>query len=795
MRTRSICCLVLTLVCSACSGPDSAAPELPQQPEDVVAQKPPETAPESQQPEATTADDWAPVPRDGWYTLELGGEAIDVFRDEFGTPHVFAPSVNAAFRAQGYVVMEDRPKQALKNRAAARGLTALVAGPDGIDHDTEVHLKGQTDAELQAQVDGLSGDSRGYLEAYVAGINDYLSQHAPPDVRSWDAVDTAAYSVYLVNTFGDGGSEELAIYRLAETVKAMKGEDFLRQILHDCIPLDVPNAPTTDHSSEQGPKIEQAVRRHADFEPSVVVAALERRARAKAFAEEFGVMTQWGSNAWVVAPKRSANGHAMLFGGPMMGFGTPSVCLQVHLVAPGMNVTGMTFPGVPGILIGHNDRVAWTTTSGGMNHTDIFVEELNPDNKLQYMHNGQWEDMVAIDVPISVRQDDGSVIQQPLTQHRTVHGPVIQWDEKNGRAYTRCTSHRGQELAGLLSFLKYDFAQNFDDFEKGVRGVASTHNFFAADVDGNIGYWLAGLHPTRHPDQDPRLPTPGTGEFDWTGHTVITDKVRSINPEEGWFGNWNNKPSIHTPSWFPEMFWGNKINETLRENDPITWDTFLGINEANATNDFLAGYLKPYLVSVVEAREDVSEDVQKAAELVQAWENENVPGGPGALVFHEWFLEVMVTLCQPGFGPLVQRSMDMESLRIFGPLVHRILIPADSGIELQGDYLHGRDKDGVTYEAFEKVVGQLAAEHGPDMGQWPYEPRKGPSFGPLGDVPSRSVGTYCMAAQLSTPITAVDVLPPGQSEHAESPHYGDQLELFRDWQYKPIKHMPGDFGR
>ena len=143
---------------------------------------------------------------------------------------------------------------------------------------------------------------------------------------------------------------------------------------------------------------------------------------------------------------------------------------------------------------------------------------------------------------------------------------------------------------------------------------------------------------------------------------------------------------------------------------------------------------------------------------------------------------------------MVQAKADSVTTLIFGSIAYRVLMPDKAGVTLLGDYLHGRDKAAVVYEAFTTALVKLQEAHGENMTEWPYAIGT-IDFGDIGSVPDRSVGTYCIAAEMTTPIRAVSVLPPGQSQWKASPHYGDQLGLFRDWDYKKIQHQPDDFKR
>ncbi len=276
-----------------------------------------------------------PVPPDGWYQLELGGETIDVFRDEYGIPHVFAESVEGAFRGQGYVIAEDRCRQLLSSREAVMGRRAAMEGPGALGHDIDVRVRGYPEAELEQMITALRPDQRAYLDAYVAGANAYLRRYAPqvPPVRTVELPAGAVYHLRKVDVFG--GGDEHRIAKLLTIVQFLHGEKFMRNVLNECLPLDVPNAPTTDHSHlhlRAGPLPQRL--EPAEFHPGELLAILEEEERVRAFARADGQFTKWGSQVWTVGPERSATGRAMLFAGPMIEFCVPARAAQVHLVAP-----------------------------------------------------------------------------------------------------------------------------------------------------------------------------------------------------------------------------------------------------------------------------------------------------------------------------------------------------------------------------------------------------------------------------------------------------------------------------
>jgi penicillin amidase len=344
----------------------------------------------------------------------------------------------------------------------------------------------------------------------------------------------------------------------------------------------------------------------------------------------------------------------------------------------------------------------------------------------------------------------------------------------------------------FAAFTDIIMARDFEDLEAAVHEIDTNHTLIAADVDGNIGYWLTGRFPKRHPSQDPRLPTPGTGERDWQGFVRLSKLVSCINPPEGWLSNFNQKPSVKTPGWWPEIMWGKRINDILAANNPIDWETFLSINKANGIHHMVSPIAEDYLIPLL--REQGADDprIVQALALIEQWECVDVPGVPGALIFSEWLMEFMMEALSVDFAPFVQRNLQLGNLQLFGALLYRILLPEKSGVELMGDYLHGRDRDALALDCFRRVLAQLGEKHGADMSQWPYEPAT-MVIGALDSFPTRACGTYWMATELSQPMRSIDMLVPGASGQERSPHFKDQIALFMDWKLRPTPFTRADF--
>jgi penicillin amidase len=258
--------------------------------------------------------------------------------------------------------------------------------------------------------------------------------------------------------------------------------------------------------------------------------------------EKLGVPTKFGSYGWVLSARRSMRARAMLYGGPQMGFTTPSTLLEVQLKGgeSKLDVRGMTFAGAPAVLIGYNRHLAWTSSTGVGDNLDTYIEALcnaggGPSSG--YFFNGACIPFEARLEVINVR--DASPETLPVL--RSVHGPVIDLSLPDGVAVSQKRAHGMREMETELGFGRLAEARNLAAFAAAVDLIVTSHNLLYADQRGNIAYWQAGEVPERPAGSDPRLPLPGTGEAEWPGGVLPTP--RSINPAQGWLANWNNKPS------------------------------------------------------------------------------------------------------------------------------------------------------------------------------------------------------------------------------------------------------------
>lgn len=738
--------------------------------------------------------------------LRLDGEEIRIQRDRFGVPHIFASSERALFHGNGYAIAQDRLWQMERYRRDGRGEMAEI-DPKALARDRDVRKLGYTEAERQQRFDQLTPKHQLQIQAYIDGVNAWMSEagatgrlpegyalnHMKP--APFRATDSIAISDLMSQRFGSGGGAELRNQRYLNKLKDKFGAETGRQIFDDLMWQNDPASPTTI--------VENAARRQPASSASVTeptqalsgfafsntsLARAESTAdltEIRSYAEQNGLFSRWGSYAWVVAPSHSVSGHAVLVGGPQMGFSTPQIAHEVHLSGAGLNIIGMGFAGIPGVLIGHNDHLAWTTTSGLTDMEDVFVEKLNPANKYQYWFRGRWHDMERRTESIQIRDGKPELIEVC----RTVHGPILEWDDKQPVAYSLKRAFRGKELETMRAITGFWTSRNLNEFAANARLIWLTHNFFVATLQGDIGYWHCGRPPIRADAVDPRLPTTGTGEHEWKGVLAAEEIPQRINPTQGFLCNWNNKPvgywnNGEAPVW-GAIFRVHRITELLQARRKLSFEQIRDITIDIGLNDPNANYLKPHLLRAISSAGADNPQWKQVYDLLGAWDNHSVAGSVAKTIFDEWlqalreviFADELRDIDKSLFNNITQPS-----------LILHVLEGKKASVPVRTDFLNGRSVTQVQLTALETALRNLSAKRGPAPALWGYIP-PAIDFKPLPPIPSSSRGTYIQVVELSKPlIRSVSILPPGQSEDSKSPHFGDQREMAGYWKFKPMLH-------
>jgi len=700
------------------------------------------------------------APIEGTITLPGLEQEVEVLRDRWGVPHIYAQTVDDLFFAQGFVAAQDRLWQLEMWRRVGEGRVAEIVGPQAFERDRVARLL-RYRGDMAAEWTSYHPDGERIITAFVRGVNAFIehSRENPPVEFKLTGIEPQPWSaeVPLLRMAGlpmtDNALGEL---RLALRAGRLGIEEANR--------LDAPD-PWQELRVPEGLDVSAL----PDTVRDIVAAAyagmprpplLERYRAAAAAPTEPG---DEGSNNWVVAGRLTATGAPMLANDPHRSILVPSLRYLVHLNGSGWNVIGSGEPALPGVAIGHNERIAWGLTIVGIDQQDIVVEEVNPENRNQVRWNGAWEPLrVEVDT-IRVKGEAPRVVQLEFSRH----GPILYRDTVNHRAYAFRSVLAEPGTAGYLGSLSVDQARNWEEYLEAMKAwKVPSENLIYADVDGNIGWQAAGLTPVRDGWYG-RLPVPGTGEYEWQGFLPLDRLPREYNPARGFIAtaNHNIMPEGYGP---PLGFNWASPRRYLRIVD------VLSAGRDFIVQDFQRLQLDVYSSAAANACRTLqdwtaaSEVTERARQLLVEWDKRIDRDSPAAALYHAW-----------------RDTLDARALREATPTALR---------------------DSLVETSLAAAVAWLEAEQGSDWTAWRWGPMNELAFRhPLGvaalDLPTvqrsgdgttvnvagrRSGASFREIIDLADWDRSVATSTPGQSGQPGSPHYGDLLPLWADGRYFPL---------
>jgi penicillin amidase len=511
------------------------------------------------------------------------------------------------------------------------------------------------------------------------------------------------------------------------------------------------------------------------------------RAASAPFVQRQSRETDAGSNNWTIAGRRTATGKPLLANDPHRTIALPSLRYMAHLVAPGWNVIGSGEPALPGIAVGHNERVAFGFTIFPADMQDLYVEETDPADPSRYKTAAGWEKMTTLTETIRVKGRNAVTVQLDFTRH----GPVIFEDYKADRAYALRWIGSEPGTAGYLASLSLDRAANWKEFRTALeRWKLPPENLVYADLDGNIGEQSAGLVPRRNTWKG-LLPVPGAGSgYEWDGFFALDDLPHSYNPPEGFIATANNRTIAAEEKKAIGYEWSapdrvNRITEVLRAKSKVTMEDMERLQHDEVS---------------LPARDFVKMLPAFAPEMLRKWDgNLSADSAPAALY------EVTIRK----LAPLVIQTMFPP---MFPPTIGRIRVAQSVWMAALAKLPEGQRRSIFT-QALEGAQSELREKLGSDEHAWRWgDLHKTPFNHPLSkdfdlEAPERGgdsttpnatsfSGNFQQIAGASyreifdladwDHSRAINV--PGQSGQPGSPHYGDLLPLWARGKYFPLAY-------
>ncbi|MGE4067155.1 MAG: penicillin acylase family protein [Vicinamibacterales bacterium] len=499
--------------------------------------------PRAQATDAIRAQAQAALPQTtGTIALPGLARAVEVIRDRWGIPHIYAGNTHDLFFAQGFTVAQDRLWQLEMWRRNAEGRLSEVLGPGYVTRDRFARLlafRGDWDVEFRK----YHPEGRVIFDAFAEGVNAAIRKAladgtVPVEFRLMGFDPQPVWTAKTLLTRMPGWTLSRNVSR-----EVQRAIDVLTMGLAKTREL-APTDPATDFVVPDGLDLQ-------DITPDVLGLARGANDIRWSFSGPSGspgspgargsgdYTAGFGSNNWVIAGARSATGKPLIANDPHREVVNPALRYMVHLNAPGWNALGATEPGLPGISIGHNDRVAWGFTILGIDQQDLYVEETNPDDADEYRWKGAWAPMRVERELIWVK---GQAAPVEVDLKFTRHGPVIAEHAGQHRAFALRWVGAEPGGAGYLGSLNVMQARNLDEFRAGVAKswYLPSHSLVYADVEGNTAYLGAGLTPRRE-GWDGLMPVPGKdGRYEWDGFVPAAAMPFSANDPRGFYNTSNN---------------------------------------------------------------------------------------------------------------------------------------------------------------------------------------------------------------------------------------------------------------
>ncbi|MFL6229597.1 MAG: penicillin acylase family protein [Pyrinomonadaceae bacterium] len=541
----------------------------------------------------------APASQSKTITLTSLRAPVKVTRDGRGIPHIEAANDEDLYFAQGYATAQDRLWQMDLLRRTARGELSEMFGRSTLDSD-KLHRTYGFARLSEGLAAKTSPKARAVLEAYARGVNAYAAslddKQLPREFqilgykpRPWSAADSIVIGKIFAENLSSSYQIDLGRAALADLPAARRAE-----LMPDSAPLDVivvgtddvnnkpaqparPAASPTDAPAATDAQTRADILRDA---ARLFAASRESLARVGLYMEDAAV-----SNNWVVSGKRTASGKPLLANDPHLDASAPSIWHMVHLKAPGIDVAGVTAPGAPGVIIGHNGQIAWGMTNLGPDVQDLYVEKFDAQKPTFYATPAGWREAEVRREEIKVRKNlTGSFADAetvPLDVTVTRHGPILL--ERNGARYALRWTSLDPDAGEFEAFYKLNRARDWDEFRSALADYKGpTQNFIYADTRGHIGYYGAGVIPIRK-SGDGSVPYDGsTDAGEWTGYIPFAELPHVYDPPSGLIVTANARVVGRSYPYFLTHHWADpyrarRIYDLLKDKQRLTADDFRAV--------------------------------------------------------------------------------------------------------------------------------------------------------------------------------------------------------------------------
>ena len=740
--------------------------------------------------------------------VSIGGlnKSVDIYTDKYGVPHIFAQNEEDLFYAAGYYAARDRLFQMSVVNYSVRGELAYAFGDEMINsdiylrtwriHDTAKKLVGELDKE-----------TTDLMLAFCAGINYRIKEvyNDLPIEFKLTGMKPPVWNPAIVTGYSRMMAREMSSSWKPEIVFGAIENYFGKEKLSEIYPYYSSTHPTIagDIGSNVYSKImdeELTLENILGYNSSVS-----------------------GSNNWVVSGDRTKSGKPLLANDPHLKFTQPPRWYEMHLKGGRFNISGLCLAGIPMPIIGQNENIAWGFTNSMVDDMDFFIETINPQNKNQYLYDGEWSDMKVVEETIKLRGDRDTTVFIRLTHHGPIISDVHRLLKNENTAISMAWTGNWltREIDGLFQLAT---SKNWTDFSNALKhyGVPG-QNIVYADVEGNIGWRPAVFLPIRKEGYS-LIPRPGDDpNYDWSGRVPYKEMPYLFNPPEGYIATANNKTIGDSFPYYISGLWADpsRAQQIIKRLDTLNLATVDDMKSIQLDyTSLFAKEITPHLLSIKSGSE--TGKLKTAMDLLENWDFVESPESKGALVFHSVLRQLVISIFSDELELLGDNYLDaFTSMKyLHNRSLRKILV---EGTSSWIDDVRTKNKieslDEILEQAFingvldiEKVAGQntnnwewgrvhyLTHKHkvgSNKIADWFFGLNVGPYLSGGSDK-SPNAGSYSFSDPYAQTAGAsmrrvVDfnnlnethlILPTGQSGLYNSSHYKDQADLYHNGEYR-----------
>lgn len=735
--------------------------------------------------------------------ISLAGLAaqVEVLRDRQGIPHIFASSERDAQFALGFVHAQDRLWQMEMNRRIASGRMAEALGRAALDTDRFLRTIGIRRV-AEANLKHLNPESRALLDAYAAGVNAFLATKPVLPIEfwllgitpePWSAADSVAWGKMMAWDLGGNWRSELLRLQLARRLPTSAIQEFYPPYPGDA-PITLPDL-------------------------RELYGELEKEPPQISATDSLG----GASNSWALAGTRTASGKPLLANDPHLGLTAPNVWYFAHVHAPGINAIGATLPGLPGIVLGRNGRIAWAATNTGPDVQDLYLERLDASGR--YLSPQGPLPFTVLRETIKVKGAGDEVLSVRISRH----GPVISDVVSNaldamprGHALAFAWTALAEDDVSVQALFQLPRSRSWPEFVEALRDFhVPQQNLSYADVDGNVGFLAPGRIPVRKPENRLRglAPAPGwDARYDWAGFIPFDELPRAFNPSSARIVTANQKivpPGYRhhiTAEWF-SPYRAQRIEQLLdgegKQDRASTARMQMDVVSLPARE------LLPRMIAI----QGTSPEASEALKWLAAWDGTMAADRAEPLIFVAWWRELSRALYGDELGTAFRGAWTERA-----SFVANVLADKDGQGRWCDDVRTKRTEscEDILNASLDRAIAELRRRYGDNPDRWRWGeahearlrhrplsrsswlrryfdiavPSGGDSYTinvgrmDFGDesepYSNRHAASFRAIYDLAEPEASVFIHPGGQSGNVLSPHYKDFAPLWARGDYVPM---------